>query len=213
MAKDRLERLTGSERLGQHRESEYLGAEDIDPGKEPVLTIEGIWNGLVTLQRGKENKDVITFTEKSVSGLRNVRPLIVNSTNRKVLKKLFGGVQACDLEGKQIQLYVDNNVRDPQSGGVTEGVRIKPHKPRLTEPVPPCANCGNTIEGMGNKNADYLAKYTTKHYGQPLCATCAAEAKATKESVPVEESKTDSESVSNEDPEVTSKEAAPDAVE
>lgn len=46
------------------RESEYLGAEDIDDGVEPVLTIAGLWNGTVTLQRGKENKDVLSFSEE-----------------------------------------------------------------------------------------------------------------------------------------------------
>ena len=32
MTKDKLRQLTGDERLGQERESEYLGAEDIDDG-------------------------------------------------------------------------------------------------------------------------------------------------------------------------------------
>ena len=58
MTKDNLRQLTGNERLGQMRESEYLGAEDIDDGIEPVVTIAGLWNGTVTTQRGKENKDV-----------------------------------------------------------------------------------------------------------------------------------------------------------
>ena len=36
MTKDKLRQLKGDERLGQMRESEYLGAEDIDDGVEPV---------------------------------------------------------------------------------------------------------------------------------------------------------------------------------
>lgn len=48
MTKDKLRQLKGDERLGQMRESEYLGAEDIDDGVEPVLTIAGLWNGTVT---------------------------------------------------------------------------------------------------------------------------------------------------------------------
>ena len=87
MTKDKLRQLTGDERLGQDRESEYLGAEDIDDDVEPILTISGLWNGMVTLQRGKEKKDVLTFVEESVPGIRQVRPLIVNSTNRKTLRK------------------------------------------------------------------------------------------------------------------------------
>jgi len=39
MTKDKLRQLSGDERLGQMRESEYLGAEDIDDGTEPILTI------------------------------------------------------------------------------------------------------------------------------------------------------------------------------
>ena len=131
MTKDKLRQLTGDERLGQMRESEYLGAEDIDDGTEPVLTIAGLWYGSVTLQRGKENKDVLSFKEERVPGILQVRPLIVNSTNRKTLRKLFGDAKASTLVGKQIQLYVDHNVRDPQDGGMTDGIRIRPYKPRV----------------------------------------------------------------------------------
>lgn len=105
MTKDKLRQLTGDERLGQMRESEYLGAEDIDDGTEPVLTIAGLWYGSVTLQRGKENKDVLSIKEERVPGILQVRPLIVNSTNRKTLRKLFGDAKASTLVGKQIQLY------------------------------------------------------------------------------------------------------------
>ena len=140
MPKDKLRQLTGDERLGQMRESEYLGAEDIDDGVEPVLTISGLWNGMVTLQRGKENKDVLTFAEERVPGIMQVRPMIVNSTNRKVLRKLYGDAKASTLTGKQIQLYIDHKVRDPQDGGFTDGIRIRSFKPRVQQrqPVPPC---------------------------------------------------------------------------
>lgn len=62
MPKDRLRQLTGEERLGQERESEYLGAEDIDDGVEPVLTISGLWNGMVTLQRGRSVRPILDGT-------------------------------------------------------------------------------------------------------------------------------------------------------
>lgn len=185
MAKDKLTRLNGDERLGQCRGSEYLGAEDIDDGVEPVLTIEGLWNGMVTLQRGKENKDVLTFVEKSVHGIRQVRPLIINATNRKTLRKLYGDAKASTLVGKQIQLYIDHNVRDPQDGGMTDGVRIRAHKPRVQQnvaPVPPCTDCGGEIKPAMGKDARWLAAYTTKHYNVPLCAECAQKRKAAQES-------------------------------
>ena len=175
MPKDKLRQLTGDERLGQTRESEYLGAEDIDDGMEPVLTISGLWNGMVTLQRGKENKDVLTFAEERVPGIMQVRPMIVNSTNRKVLRKLYGDAKASTLVGKQIQLYIDHKVRDPQDGGLTDGIRIRSHKPRVQqqEAVPPCTDCKGEIAPAMGKTAAWLAAYTTKNYGVPLCAACA----------------------------------------
>lgn len=179
MTKDKLRQLTGDERLGQMRESEYLGAEDIDDGVEPVLTIAGLWYGLVTLQRGKENKDVLTFKEERVPGIMQVRPLIVNSTNRKTLRKLFGDAKASTLVGRQIQLYVDHNVRDPQDGGLTDGIRIRPYKPRVQkqEPIPPCTDCMQEITPAMGKDARWLAAYTIKNYGVPLCAACAQKRK------------------------------------
>lgn len=181
MPKDKLRQLTGDERLGQDRESEYLGAEDVDDGVEPILTISGLWNGMVTLQRGKEKKDVLTFTEERVPGIRQVRPLIVNSTNRKVLRKLYGDAKASTLVGKQIQLYIDHKVRDPQDGGYTDGIRIRAHKPRPSRPTvppaPPCSDCGQAITPAMGRDAAWLAAYTAKNYGAPLCAACAQKRK------------------------------------
>lgn len=173
--KDKLRQLSGDERLGQTRESEYLGAEDIDDGVEPVLTIAALWNGMVTLQRGKENKDVLSFVEERVPGIMQVRPLIVNSTNRKTLRKLFGDAKASTLVGKKIQLYIDHKVRDPQDGGLTDGIRIRAFKPRVQQPapIPPCTDCGGEIAAAMGKSAQYMAQYTLKHYGTPLCAACA----------------------------------------
>lgn len=187
MPKDKLRQLTGDERLGQMRESEYLGAEDIDDDVEPILTISGLWNGTVTLQRGKENKDVLTFAEERVPGIRQVRPLIINATNRKTLRKLFGDVKASTLISKQIQLYIDHNVRDPQDGGKTDGIRIRPFKPRVQQaaPVPPCTDCGGEIAPAFGKDARWVAAYTTKNYSVPLCAACAQKRKEAEAVAPV----------------------------
>ena len=133
----------------------------------------------MTLQRGKENKDVLSFSEERVHGIMQVRPLIVNSTNRKTLRKLFGDAKASTLVGKQIQLYVDHNVRDPQDGGLTDGIRIRPYKPRIQkqDPVPHCTDCKKEITPAMGKDARWLAAYTTKNYGVSLCAACAQKRK------------------------------------
>ena len=176
----KMKPLTGSERLGANRDSEYLGAEDIDPGTEPILTISALYNGNVTLQRGKENKDVIVFKEESVPGIKNVRPLIVNATNRKTLRKLYKAVTADVLLGKQIQLYIDHNVRDPSTGDKIDGIRIRPKVPvmRKAEPII-CEQCGKPISAIGTYSAEDIARINQERYGKKLCGLCSKELQAT----------------------------------
>lgn len=197
----RMKPLTGKERLGANRNSEYLGAEDIEPGVEPVLTISQIYNGMITLQRGKENKDVIVFAEEKTAGINNVRPLVVNATNRKTLKKLFKSVTADTLVGKKIQLYIDHNVRDPQTGELTDGIRIRPRIPvdkKKSEPIV-CESCGQPIKPIGQYSAEDIAKINQQRYGKKLCGACSkklsdeaqAEQTAQTEQKPTEEEKSE----------------------
>lgn len=169
----RMKPLTGKERLGANRDSEYLGAEDIEPGTEPILTIEAIYNGMITLQRGKENKDVIAFREDRVPGINNVRPLVCNATNRKTLRKLFKSVTADNLVGKRIQLYIDNRVRDPQTGELTDGIRIRPRVPaeKKAEPIL-CEECGKMIKAIGQYSAEDIARINEQRFGRKLCGEC-----------------------------------------
>ena len=185
----RMRPLTGKERLGADRDSEFMGAEDIDPGCEPVLTIKNIYNGLVTLSRGKEKKDFIVFAEETVPGIKTVRPLIVNATNRKTLRKLFKAVSADALEGKKIQLYLENNVRDPSSGDKVDGIRIRPRIPTTVKAEPvKCADCGKTITAVGNYSAEDIARINQGRYGRCICAECSK-----KLSMPQEEKKQETE--------------------
>lgn len=169
----RMKPLTGSERLGANRNSEYLGAEDIEPNSNPVLTIQNLYNGMITLQRGKENKDVIVFKEEKVPGINNVRPLVVNATNRKTLRKLFKSVTADALVGKRIELYIDHNVRDPQTGELTDGIRIRPRIPadKKAEAII-CEQCGKPIKAIGQFSAEQIANINQKRYGKKLCGEC-----------------------------------------
>ena len=169
----RMKPMTGSERLGANRDSEYLGAEDIEPGTEPVLTIKALYNGMITLQRGKENKDVIVFAEERVPGINNVRPLVCNATNRKTLKKLYKSVTADALVGKKIQLWIDNKVRDPQTGELTDGIRIRPRIPadKKAEAIL-CEQCGKPIKAIGQFSAEQIANINQKRYGKKLCGEC-----------------------------------------
>lgn len=176
-----LSPMKGKERLGAFRDSEYLGAEDIEPGTEPVLTIKALYNGMITLARGKERHDVITFVEEKVPGMINqVRPLVVNATNRKTLRKVYKAVTADALVGKKIQLYLQHDVRDPSTGDKVDGIRIRPEEPKgaKPKPAPKCEVCGNAITGMGDFSAEQIAANTKKKYGKCLCVECGQKAKA-----------------------------------
>lgn len=172
----RMHRMTGTERLGQNRDSEYLGAEDIDPGTEPILTIKALYYGMATLSNGKEEKEIIEFAEGSVPGIKNVRPMIVNATARKTLRKLYKGTSADQLEGKLIKLYViPEGARNPKTGEKVDCIRIKPEIPKaLAKPSEPiCSECGQVLKAFGSMSAEQLAQYTTKKYGKCLCSDCA----------------------------------------
>lgn len=175
----RAKPMTGKERLGQLRDSDYLGAEDLDDNIEPVLTIQHIYNAMVTLQRGKERKDVITFVEESVPGIKVVRPLIVNATNRKTLRKIYRAVTAENLEGKRIQLYLEHNVRDPSTGDKVDGIRIRPKVPSAkSAEVVMCEMCKKPITAFGQYSAEQMVQISKERFnGRCVCATCGAELK------------------------------------
>jgi len=161
------------------RDSEYMGADDLSQDIEPILTIKNLYRGKVTLQRGPEVKNVLTFVEESVPGISEVRPLIVNSTNRQALKKMYGQVTANALEGKKIQLYIEHNVRNPSKNELTDGIRIRDKKPsagKVTAPV--CAVCGNIITGAGSFTAEQIAAGSKQKYGKCLCVECGQKKKA-----------------------------------
>ena len=166
--------MTGKERLGAHRDSEYLGAEDIEPGTEPVLTIKAIYNAMITLARGKERHDVIVFEEESIPGsINQVRPLVVNATNRKTLRRIYRNVTAENLEGKLVKLYIEHDVRDPSTGDKVDGIRIRREVPTKakTEPII-CEICGKPIAGVGKYRAEDVANINRQRYGKTICATC-----------------------------------------
>lgn len=175
--------MQGKERLGANRDSEYLGAEDIEPGSEPILTIKALYNGMITLARGKERHDVIAFMEESVPGsINQVRPLVVNSTNRKTLRKLYKATSAEALVGKKIQLYLEPNVRDPSTGDKVDGIRIRPKIPTTTKAEPiVCADCGKVITAMGGYSAEDIARINQGRYGRKLCAACSKKLSEPKE--------------------------------
>ena len=188
--------LSGKDRLGAQRDSEYLGVEDLEPGTEPVLTIAALYYANITLQRGKEWHDVITFVEETVPGsIKQVRPLVVNATNRKMLRKLYKAVTAETLVGKKIKLYVDQNVRNPSTNEKDGGIRIRDSIPKGTSAaakVFKCADCGKEIKAVGTYSAEQVAAMNKSRFGREICGECSKRIKAEQEAA--EQAKTEPES-------------------
>lgn len=51
---EHMKPLKGDEKL--ERDSEYMGADDISPDIEPVVTIKNIYRGKVTLSRARKSR-------------------------------------------------------------------------------------------------------------------------------------------------------------
>ena len=150
----------------------YIGEADFEEGEEKVLTIGHI-NQAETVEtaEGKSKKAVVHWKE------HGNKPMILNVARSKNIEKVAGSPNLEDWPGVQVQLYIEHGIK--AFGDVVSAVRVRPHKPRIQRqaPLPPCTDCGNPIEPAMGKDARWLAAYTTKNYGVPLCAGCAQKRK------------------------------------
>lgn len=180
-----LHQITGADRLSKYVDSEYLGSGQLDLDQDYILTIDKLWQGKISTGGKAEQQIVISFKERTVNGVE-VKPMILNATNRRTLKTLFGSDSATALEGKRIIIYVETGVRDPRTGGTTEGLRIRARRPpEIADKVYKCAECGGTITDCQGISAANVAATTNRRYGVTLCAECSKKRKEA-EAKPVE---------------------------
>lgn len=105
----------------------YLGAYAIEEGEEPIYTIKAVKREKLTLPNGdKDDATVVYFKEKKA------KPLVLNVTNAKTIKKIYGTPYIEDWVGKKIQLYV---TKVKAFGELTDAVRIRPRKPKVKKPT------------------------------------------------------------------------------
>ena len=151
----------------------FLGEADCQEGEEKVLTSDRV-NAAETVvtAEGKSKKAVVHWREPGY------KPMILNVARSKAIEKVAGSGYFEDWPGVQVQLYIEHGIK--AFGEVVSAVRVRPFKPRAQQkvPIPPCSGCGRAIIPAMGKTAEFLAAYTTKNYGVPLCAKCAAERKA-----------------------------------
>lgn len=151
----------------------FIGEADFQEGEEKVLTIQRV-NQAETVQtaEGKSKKAVVHWKEPGN------KPMILNVARSKAIEKVAGSGYFEDWPNVQVQLYIEHGIK--AFGDVVNAVRVRPFKPRIPQAVsiPPCADCGQEIQPSMGKDSRWLAAYTAKNYGVPLCAECAQKRKA-----------------------------------
>ena len=169
----------------------FIGEGDFQENEEKVLTIERVnARETVTTAEGKSQKAVVHWREPGN------KPMILNVARSKAIEKVAGSGYFEDWPGTQVQLYIEHGIK--AFGEVVSAVRVRPYKPRVKPPVPPCADCGGPITPAMGRSAEYMRDYTAKRYGVPLCASCAQRrAEAVKQAETVQ--KTLEEVTANED--------------
>lgn len=106
--------------------SDYLGSCDIN-GNDLKLTIKEVKLEIVKGHGGVEKScNVAHFTD-------DVKPMILNVTNSKTVKKFAGSRYIDDWKNIPVQIYVDPNVK--MAGEITEGLRIRTQQPTAEKPA------------------------------------------------------------------------------
>jgi hypothetical protein len=104
---------------------DYLGAHDLDEGKDLVATIDHIEIREVPDSSGKKSKcNVAIFTTK-------IKPMVLNVTNCKVIKKFAGSNYIEDWKNVPVTIY---SKQVQAFGEEVEALRIREKQPNLEKP-------------------------------------------------------------------------------
>ena len=111
----------------KNTDSPYLGAWDFPDYKDRNLTIAKV-EGKMT-EGLAENKvmNIASFTDKKV------KPMLLNSTNAKAIKRLAKSPYIEDWTGLEITIYVEQNVK--AFGELHDALRVRPIAPRKVKPT------------------------------------------------------------------------------
>lgn len=107
--------------------SDYLGSCDLEDGKDLKAVIKNVTVRNVKGPDGKEQeRNVAAFTDV------DLKPMILNATNCKLMKKFAGSVFINDWNNIPVQIYVKDDIK--AFGEVTEGLRLRPTQPVMNKP-------------------------------------------------------------------------------
>jgi hypothetical protein len=143
---------------------DYIGAYALNPGQDMILTIKSVSREMVSGADGKKEEcTIIRFAEA-------VKPMIANTTNQKMIQKIYRTPYIEDWAGRKIQIYSESV---KAFGDTVDALRIRPFIPKAAGKVDTvCADCNKPIADYQGVSAEQLAAATYKKYGKALCYDC-----------------------------------------
>lgn len=139
---------------------DYLGAYAFDRGEEKIATIERVDRETIVGAEGKKSEETVVHFAQ-----HDIKPLILNSTNAKMIARVLDTPYIEEWTGGSIVLVV----REVKAFGETvDAVRVK-----MERIADICAACGQRIEATDKMSAKQVAAYTRSKFGRPLCVKCA----------------------------------------
>jgi hypothetical protein len=113
-------------------DSPYLSSADI---VEPTaLTISQVRLETDRTKKTKDSFNTAYFVEKEIRKGEALKPMILNATNSKTMKKITGTPFIDDWKNIQVTVYVDHNVRFGKE--TLDGLRISPDVKKRSELTP-----------------------------------------------------------------------------
>ena len=143
---------------------DYIGSYAFQPGEEKTVTISTVGVETVMGTEGRKEDCTVVHFEG------DVKPLILNATNSKMIQKVLQSPYIEDWAGRSIVLGVETV---SAFGERVEAVRVKKKQPAVTA----CADCGKDIQASGKFTAVQISTASRNQYGRALCIDCAKQAK------------------------------------
>ena len=145
--------------------NDYIGAYAFQPGEEKTVTISTV--GVETVMGAEGRKEDCTV----VHFVGDVKPLILNATNSKMIQKVLQTPYIEDWAGKSIVLGVETVAA---FGERVEAVRVKKKQPVQSV----CTDCGQIIKASGKFTPQQIAQAARNRFGRVMCMDCVNAEKA-----------------------------------
>ena len=107
--------------------SDYLGSCDLEDGKDLKVIIKSVSIQKVKGTDGQAKEcNVAVFTDSKI------KPMILNATNCKVVKKFAKSPYINDWNNIPVQIYIKDDIK--AFGDITEGLRLRESQPNMSKP-------------------------------------------------------------------------------